>query len=137
MEASRLLRLVRHFRMVAEDLAKGKVQLPFTEEEKRLLDTVYDRAIGAEETTENTVGTISDLVSLHLDTVSYDMNRAMRLIAAITVIVAIPSVIAGLLGVNIVDMPWPVHLWQIATIAIMASGLLALYFYMKGWLGGR
>lgn len=134
-EASRLLRLLTHFRSLTESLAKGRVHIPFTDEEKRALDTVYDRAIGAEEITETSLETIRDLIDMHLDTVSYDMNRAMRLMAAITCIVAIPSVIGALLGMNLIDVPWPWQLWQVALIGFSVAGLLAVYFYRKGWLG--
>lgn len=135
-EASHLLRLLRHFRMLAECLAKGNTQIPFTDEEKRILDTVYDRAVGAEETTETTLETTRDLISLHLDTLSHDMDRAMRLLASITAIVAIPSVIGSLLGMNLIDYPWPWQLWQIAAVSLSVAVLLAAYFYRKGWLSG-
>jgi len=79
---------------------------------------------------------IKDLIDMHLDTVSHDMNRAMRLIAAITCIVAIPSVVGALLGMNLVDVPWPWQLWQVAMIAFSAAMALGAYFYMKGWLTG-
>ncbi|MFH0848883.1 MAG: CorA family divalent cation transporter [archaeon] len=135
-EASRLLRLLNHFRVLAESLAKGRIHIRFTEEEKRILDTIYDRAIGAEETAEMSLQTVRDLIDMHLDTVSHDMNRAMRLMAAITCIVAIPSVIGALLGMNLIDVPWPWHLWEIALVGISAALFLAIYFYNKGWLAG-
>jgi len=135
-EASHLLRLLRHFRMLAECLATGNSQIPFTGEEMRILDSVYDRAVGTEETTETSLETIRDLISLHLDTLSHDMNRAMRLIAAMTAIVAIPSVINSLLGMNLVGIPWPWELWQVAIVSISVAVLLATYFYRKGWLRG-
>jgi len=115
---------------------EGDSQIPFTGEEMRILDGVYDRAVGAEETTETSLETIRDLISLHLDTLSHDMNRAMRLLASITAIVAIPSVIGSLLGMNLRDVPWPWELWQVAAVSVSVAVLLAAYFYKKGWLRG-
>ena len=135
-EASFNLRLLRHFRTLIESLMKGRLPVPFTEEERQLLDTIYDRTVGAEEITEMSLEIIKDLIDMHLDTVSHDMNRAMRLIAAITCIVAIPSVVGALLGMNLVDVPWPWQLWQVAMIAFSAAMALGAYFYMKGWLTG-
>ena len=89
-EGSHLLRLTRHFKILAEALENGNVHIHFTDDEKRLLDIVYERAVSAEETTETTLEDIRDLISLHLDTMSHDMNRAMRLIAMVTAIVAVP-----------------------------------------------
>jgi len=136
-EAGRLLRLLSHFRALTESLARGRIYLRLSEDEKRLLDTIYDRATGVEESTEMSLDVIRDLISMHLDTASHDMNKAMRFMAAITAIVAIPSVIGALLGMNLVDAPWPEHLWQVATVGLVATSLLAAYLYRKGWLGGE
>lgn len=136
-EGSHLLRLTRHFKILAEALEKGNVHIQFTDDEKRLLDIVYERAVSAEETTETTLEDIRDLISLHLDTMSHDMNRAMRLIAMVTAIVAVPSVISSMLGMNLIDVPWHVELWQVALASISTASLLAIYFYRKGWLRDR
>ncbi|MCJ7631458.1 hypothetical protein MUP77_03525 [Candidatus Bathyarchaeota archaeon] len=133
-EASRLLRILRHYRMLVEPFAKKRIHVRLTEEELRILDTVYDRAVAAEETTETSLDTIRDLISLHLDTLSHDMDNAMRLLASITVIVAVPSVIGTLLGTNLVGEPWPFELWQIAAISLSIATVLAAYLYRKGWL---
>jgi len=135
-DGSRLLRLARHFRMLAEGLAKGNTRIPFTEEEARTLDTVYDRSVAVEETTETSLETMRDLISLHLDTLSHDMNRVMRLLASITAIVAIPTIITSLLGSNLVDVPWPWQLWQVGAFTTVIALLLAAYFYRRGWLRG-
>ena len=136
-EAGRLQRLLGHFRSLMESLAKDRTYLNLSEVEIRLLDTIYDRATGVEESTEMSLDVIKDLIDMHLDTASHDMNRAMRFMAAITSIVAIPSVIGALLGMNLIDAPWPEQLWQIATVGLVVTLLLALYFYRKGWLKGE
>lgn len=133
-EASRLLRFLHHYRMLAESIAKKRTHVLLTEEEVRILDTVYDRAVAAEETTETSLEIIRDLINLHLNTLSHDMDNAMRLLASITVIVAIPSVIGSLLGTNLVGEPWPFELWQIITISLTMAVILATYLYRKGWL---
>lgn len=133
-EASRLLRMLRHFRIMTESLAKEKFRIPFTEEELRIFDTLYDRALGTEEATDTTLETIRDMISLHLDTMSHDMNKAMRLMAAITAIVAIPSVIGSLLGTNLLDVPFPWDLWKIIFVSVSVAVILTVYFFWKGWI---
>jgi magnesium transporter len=133
-DASGFLRVLRHFRTLIESLSKGRFSLSFTEEEMQLFDSVYDRAVGAEENAETSLEIVKDLIEMHLDTVSHDMNRAMRLMAAITCIVVVPSVIANMLGMNLVDTPWPWQLWQVVSISVLVAVLLAAYFYRKGWL---
>jgi Mg2+ and Co2+ transporter CorA len=134
-EASSLLRLLRHFRMLAEALTDGRAEVGISEADRKLFDGILERATGAEETTETTQEIMRDLISMHMDTLSHDMNRAMRLIAALTVIVGIPSLIGSILGANTVDSPYSLLLWQVVLISVVAAGLLALLFYMKGWLG--
>jgi len=134
-EASSLLRLLRHFRMLAEALTDGRAEVGIPEADRKLFDGILERATGAEETTETTQEIMRDLISMHMDTLSHDMNRAMRLIAALTVIVGIPSLIGSILGANTVDSPYSLLLWQVVLISVVAAGLLALLFYMKGWLG--
>ena len=116
-------------------LAGGRVHIPLSDEEKRILDAIYERAMGTEEMTEISVETVKDLISMHLDTVSNDMNKTMRLLAAITVMVAIPSVMGSLLGMNLIDQPWPWRLWEIAIVGATTTVILAMYFYRKGWFG--
>ena len=132
--ASRFLRLLKHFRSTVELLTKERTYIPLTEEEKRIFDVAYDRTVGAEESTEMSLETIRDLVDTHFDIISHDMNRAMRFLAAITSIAAIPSVIGAFLGMNLIGVPWPLELWQVAIASILIAVLLFVFFYRKGWL---
>jgi len=79
------------------------------------------------------VGTLN----IYLSSVSNKMNDAMRLMAAITAIVAIPSVIGSLLGMNLIGNPWPWELWTIGIVASSAAIAMIVYFIFKGWLFNR
>jgi Mg2+ and Co2+ transporter CorA len=58
----------------------------------------------------------------------------MRLLAAVTAIALIPTVIGGLLGMNLKEAPWTVSLAQVAFITLLLM-LGVLYAFMaKGWL---
>jgi len=133
-EASSLLRLLHHFKRLAEVLTDGKVELGISLEERRLFDGVIERAIGAEETTESTRETMQDLIGIHMDVLSLTMNRTMRLIAALTVIVGVPSLIGALFGSNTMDAPYKLLLWQVVVISGVAVGILTAFFYVEGWL---
>jgi len=134
-DVSNLLRILRHFRIMAESLTRESSYWPFNEEEEqRMIDTIYDRAVGTEEMAEMTLETIRDMISLHMDTLSHDMNKAMRLMAAITAIVALPSVIGSLFGMNLIGNPWPWELWEVSIVALSLALVLIVYFIAKGWL---
>jgi magnesium transporter len=132
--ASRFSRLLKYFRISIQVLAKGKTYVPMTEEDKQLFDVLNNRTISYEESIGISLETIRDLISMHHNVISSEMNQAMRFMAAITSIVAIPSVIGSLLGMNLYGNPWPWELWQIALSSIIIAVLLTIFFYMKGWL---
>jgi len=77
---------------------------------------------------------VLSLIDLHINVVSFDMNRIMRLLAVISALGLIPSVVGGLLGMNVAGNPWSVTLPQVA-FGICFGMVLGLYFFfVKGWL---
>jgi len=136
-EVSRLLRIIKHFRIMTDSLSNKTLRIPLSDEDAQFMDLIYDKAVGIEETTETLLETIRDLISLNLETVSHDMNIAMRLMASITVIIAIPSVIGSLFGMNLIDNPWPLMLWQVFLVCLSVALFFSVYFYFKGWIRSR
>jgi Mg2+ and Co2+ transporter CorA len=53
------------------------------------------------------------LLDLHLNIASYGVNRFMRSLAVVSSLAIIPTIIGGLLGMNILGNPWPVTVSQI------------------------
>jgi len=133
-ESSSLLRQLRHLKRLTEALTDDHTELGISKIEKRLFDILLERAIGAEETTEMTHETMQDMIGMHMDTLSHDMNKTMRLIAALTVIIGVPSLISTLLGVNLTGASYgAIPLAEIAVSAV-SMALLGFFFYLKGWL---
>lgn len=86
------------------------------------------------ETVVNTREDVLGVIDLHLNVVSFDMNRVMRLLAVVSVLGLIPAVVGGLLGMNLIDNPWHFTLPQV-TFGIGFGMLVGLYFFfVKGWL---
>jgi len=131
-EASSLLRLLHHFRLLMEQLTQDRSELKFSEDEKEVLDNILERSVGAEETIDSTQESMRDLISLHMDTTNHEMNQTMRLIAALTVIVGVPSLISSLLGSNTLEHN--LNLLQQGLISLIAMIGIAIFFWLKGWL---
>jgi Mg2+ and Co2+ transporter CorA len=74
------------------------------------------------------------VIELHLNIVSFDMNRVMRVLAVVSVLGLIPAVIGGLFGMNLVDNPWPFTLPQVAFAVVFGMVLCLYFFFVKGWL---
>ncbi len=86
------------------------------------------------ETAQNIKDSLISLIELHINTVSYDMNKVMKVIAVITCLGLIPSIIGGLLGENLADNPYPVTIYEIFFM-VFSLMLLGIYiFFKKGWL---
>jgi Mg2+ and Co2+ transporter CorA len=86
------------------------------------------------ETLVNIREEVLSVIELHLNVVSFEMNRVMRVLAVVSVLGLIPAVIGGLLGMNLVDNPWPFTLPQIAFVVLFAMVLGLYFFLVKGWL---
>ncbi|HZD42588.1 MAG TPA: CorA family divalent cation transporter, partial [Methanomicrobiales archaeon] len=101
---------------------------------KSIFDTLFDETDFLHENAENVRESLFSLISLHINTVSYETNRAMRLIAVLSALVVIPTVVGGMLGMNLFDIPYRVHLWQIVTLTAIAMIAVGWIFYKLGWL---
>jgi Mg2+ and Co2+ transporter CorA len=91
------------------------------------VDYLYDTMMNVRE------GVLS-VIDLHLNVVSFEMNRVMRVLAVVSALGLIPAIIGGLLGMNLVDTPWLLTLPQVA-FGVFFGMVIGLYFFViKGWL---
>ena len=80
---------------------------------------------------------LADMLSAHLALVSVRQNDTIRQISAWAAIVAIPTLVASIYGMNFRHMPELSWVWAYpATVALMAGVSLVLYrlFRRSGWL---
>ena len=117
-------------------LAENRATLPGIGAEARelFLRGLVNDAEYLYETVVNTREGLLSLIDLHLNVVSFEMNRVMRVLAMVSVLGLIPAVIGGLLGMNLVDNPWPFTLPQIAFGVLTAMTFCFYFFFVKGWL---
>jgi magnesium transporter len=66
--------------------------------------------------------------------ISNNLNIVMKFLASITIIIAIPTMIASFYGMNVVDVPLsqtPLAFEIIFAISVMISVLLGLFMWRK------
>jgi Mg2+ and Co2+ transporter CorA len=117
------------------DIAEGRVALSGKSE--AALDVFRRLSTTAEylyETVVNVRDEVVSVIELHLNIVSFDMNRVMRVLAVVSVLGLIPAVIGGLFGMNLVDNPWPFTLPQVAFAVVFGMVVTLYFFFVKGWL---
>jgi Mg2+ and Co2+ transporter CorA len=120
---------------VLAELAEGRARLPGapvggSEAFHRLAadaDYLYETVANIREETLS-------LIELHINVVSFDMNRVMRLLAVVSVLGLVPAVVGGLFGMNLADNPWPFTLPQVAFSVCLGMVLGLYFFFVKGWL---
>ncbi|WP_189711096.1 magnesium/cobalt transporter CorA [Streptomyces phaeofaciens] len=112
--------------------------VPFVNERARpFFGDVSDHLTRVNESVEGLDRLVSDILSAHLAQTSVRQNDDMRKISAWAAMAAIPTMIAGIYGMNFEHMPELHWLWSYpAVIALMAALEVLLYrtFKRRGWL---
>ena len=98
---------------------------------------VYDHAIRINEQVDILRELLTTALEAHLSLISVSQNEAMKRLAGWAAIIAVPTMVAGLYGMNFEFMP-ELHWWfgYPMAIAIMAGagGYLYVRFKRSGWL---
>lgn len=122
-------------RGLLEMLGEGRRTLPGLGEQGRAAAAALaEEADYLYETVDNAREAVLSLIDLHINVAAHDTNRFMRLVAIVSTLGLIPAITGGLMGMNLVDSPWPVTLGQVAfaTLILILGVLYA--FLAKGWL---
>ena len=140
----RLKREVLEFRRAAAPLALplhaffSDEDSPVTDPELRLqFRDVSDHLQAVIDHAESYDRLLTDIVGAHLAQVTVQQNNDMRKISAWVAIAAVPTMIAGIYGMNFDNMPelrW--HYGYFGVLALMGLTCLAIWngFKRSGWL---
>ncbi|MFJ9864878.1 magnesium/cobalt transporter CorA [Streptomyces sp. NPDC101165] len=114
------------------------IAVPFVHEKARpFFRDVNDHLARVNESVEGLDRLVSDILSAHLAQMSVRQNDDMRKISAWAAMAAIPTMMAGIYGMNFDHMPELHWLWSYpAVILFMAALEVLLYrtFKRRGWL---
>jgi magnesium transporter len=112
--------------------------VPFVDERARpFFRDVSDHLTRVNESVEGLDRLVSDILSAHLAQMSVRQNDDMRKISAWAAMAAVPTMIAGIYGMNFDHMPELRWVWSYpAVIGLMAALEVLLYrlFKSRGWL---
>ncbi|MGA4803045.1 magnesium/cobalt transporter CorA [Streptomyces lavendulocolor] len=136
-------RQVLEFRRATGPLAAPMTRLagagvPFVSEHAQpFFRDVSDHLTRATEQVEGLDRLLSDILSAHLAQMGVRQNDDMRKISAWAAMAAVPTMVAGVYGMNF-DHMWELHqVWGYpAVILLMAGAVVGLYrlFKRRGWL---
>ncbi|WP_328415508.1 magnesium/cobalt transporter CorA [Streptomyces violaceus] len=118
--------------------AQSGVTVPFVDDRARpFFRDVSDHLTRVNESVENLDRLVSDILSAHLAQMSVRQNDDMRKISAWAAMAAIPTMVAGIYGMNFDHMPELRWEWSYPVlIAVMAvlEVLVFRLFKRRGWL---
>lgn len=116
--------------IVLNRLLKQQTIKQYPEDEDLLEDVLieYKQAI---EMTQIFYEVLDNTISKYSALMDYDLNNAMKLLTSFTIVLAIPTVISGIFGMNLINIPWensPVGFWivNVITIAICIICIILL-----------
>jgi magnesium transporter len=115
-----------------------RFELPHIPEDTRVyFRDVYDHILRLNETIDAQRELLTTALEAHLSIMSHTQNEHMKRITAWAAMIAVPTMIAGIYGMNFSNMPelgWTYGYY--ASIALMVGTCIALYtgFKRSGWL---
>ncbi|MFF5937570.1 magnesium/cobalt transporter CorA [Streptomyces sp. NPDC012508] len=117
-------------------LAAGEV--PFVHEHARpFFRDVADHLIRANEQVEGLDRLLSDVLSAHLAQMGVRQNDDVRKISAWAAMAAVPTMVAGIYGMNFEHMPELSWTWAYPAVILLMAGIeVGLYrlFKRRGWM---
>jgi magnesium transporter len=112
--------------------------VPFVEDRARpFFRDVHDHLTRVNESVEGLDRLVSDILSAHLAQMSVRQNDDMRKISAWAAMAAVPTMIAGIYGMNFEHMPELRWEWSYPVVVLVMVGLEVLLFRLfkrRGWL---
>lgn len=119
--------------IVLNRLLKQPILKQYPEDEELLEDVLieYKQAL---EMTQIYYEILDNTISKYSALMNYDLNNAMKLLTSITIILAVPTVISGLFGMNVLNIPWSdsvVGFWIVTFVTFIICLLCLLLLKRK------
>lgn len=122
------------------NLKTGLIPLELEKKDQMILEDVYHTLQHQIEIVFSQKEMLTDLLEIHVSNVSNDLNKVMKTLTALTVVVAVPTFIASAYGMNFKYLPFadlmaPVQgVYVIGLFMAIVSTIFLIYFYRKKWL---
>ncbi|RST59827.1 magnesium transporter CorA family protein [Siminovitchia terrae] len=103
------------------------------EDDADILDDVLIELAQAYEITEINQDNLNNVMDAYANVVQNNVNRVLKLLAAFTIILSVPMLIASIYGMN-VPLPFqdlPNAFWGVMTFTFVLTALCAFVFYKK------
>jgi magnesium transporter len=107
----------------------------YYEEDQDLLEDVLTENQQAIQMTNIATELLAAMMDAFASIISNNLNAVMKILAAITIIISLPTIVASFYGMN-VDLPFqelPYAFWFTVGISILLISIAAAIFYKRDW----
>jgi magnesium transporter len=125
-------------------IKKDLTSIKLNTEERALLDDIYDTLMHQIDLVETQKGNVTDFleifttqISNKLSKTSNELNMIMKKMAALTIIIMVPTLIAGIYGTNFANLPeihWKYGYFYMIGLMIIAAYTTYALFHKKNWV---
>jgi Mg2+ and Co2+ transporter CorA len=134
-EVVRMVSNLVHFKELLGVAISKRVPLEgFDESAEEDFQSLQEETSYLNEVADDIVDHLRTIIDLYINQSSYETNRILRILAVITSLAVIPSAIGGILGMNLLDVPYRFELWQIVLVIVIAMAFVGYCFTKLGWL---
>jgi len=125
-------------------IKRDLTSIELSKEDQALLDDIYDTFLHQIDMVETLKETVTDYLEIFTTTISNrlavtsnELNMVMKKMAALTIIIMIPTLIAGIYGTNFVNLPevrWRYgYAWMMSVMAVTAW-ITYMIFHKRKWV---
>jgi len=107
----------------------------YYEEDQDLLEDVLTENQQAIQMTNIATELLAAMMDAFASIISNNLNAVMKILAAITIIMSLPTIVSSFYGMN-VDLPFQTHpfaFWLTVGISLLFIGIAAMIFYRRDW----
>jgi Mg2+ and Co2+ transporter CorA len=136
-EVSRLVSNLVHFKELLSVIISNKVPLEgFDSAAEEDFHVLQDGVSYLNEIAGDLVDNIRSTIDLYINQTSFETNKILKILAVITSMSVIPSAVGGLLGMNLLDVPYAAYLWEVVLMLVISMSFVTYVFIKLGWLKG-
>ncbi len=117
---------------VLEKLLRGRV-IKLYDEDQELLEDVLVEIKQAIEMSNIYTNILANTMDAYSNIISNNMNRVMKALTIITIVLEIPNIIFAFYGINTVDLPFP-YTWVSIVIAFVLAGIVLVMLLKSKFL---
>ncbi len=126
---------LKNTEMTLSKIERGRV-IKMYEEDRELLEDVIVEYKQAREMAEIFNSVLTSTIDTFSTVISNNLNETMKKLTSITILIAIPTMIAGFYGMNInMDgLPLSENFWVLLALSALITGIVAYILYKKKML---